>query len=94
MANQVLGYADAQCFSGYIETTEDALRIAQAARMAKVPRVTRRLNEQERRSMIKSGAVFVFDVRESSIRRWTEGELHLIYHKVQQNIFVNSYFQS
>ncbi|OSX58799.1 hypothetical protein POSPLADRAFT_1048993 [Postia placenta MAD-698-R-SB12] len=44
-----------------------------AARRGVLPRVTRRLNELERRSMIRSGAVFVFSVEESGIKRWTEG---------------------
>lgn len=60
-------------FSGYVETTADALRLIQAARCGLIPRITRRLNELERRSMIKSGAVFVFSVDESGIKRWTDG---------------------
>ena len=60
-------------FCGYVETTADALRLIQAARCGIIPRITRRLNELERRSMIKSGAVFVFNVEESGIKRWTDG---------------------
>ncbi|GJE85552.1 Gti1/Pac2 family-domain-containing protein [Phanerochaete sordida] len=60
-------------FSGYVETTADALRLIQAARCGLIPRITRRLNELERRSMIKTGAVFVFSVDESGIKRWTDG---------------------
>lgn len=33
----------------------------------------RRLNDAERRSMVKSGAVFIFATEESGIKRWTEG---------------------
>ncbi|OCH94821.1 hypothetical protein OBBRIDRAFT_721754 [Obba rivulosa] len=62
-----------QPFYGYVDTTEDALRLIEAARRGILPRVTRRLNELERRSMIRSGAVFVFSVEESGIKRWTEG---------------------
>jgi hypothetical protein len=65
--------ADVQHFIGYVETTTDALRLIMAARLGIIPRITRRLNDSERRSMIRSGAVFVFCVEESSIRRWTEG---------------------
>ncbi|KAH9917852.1 Gti1/Pac2 family-domain-containing protein [Fomitopsis serialis] len=64
---------DVQPFYGYVDTTEDALRLIEAARRGFLPRVTRRLNELERRSMIRSGAVFVFSVEESGIKRWTEG---------------------
>lgn len=59
-------------FSGYVETTVQALRLVLAARRGVVSRVTRRLNETERRS-IRSGAVFIFDPEESSIKRWTDG---------------------
>ena len=65
--------ADVQHFIGYVETTTDALRLIMAARQDIIPRITRRLNDSERRSMIRSGAVFVFCVEESGIRRWTEG---------------------
>lgn len=65
--------SDIQPFHGYVDTTEDALRLIEAARRGVLPRVTRRLNELERRSMIRSGAVFVFSVEESGIKRWTEG---------------------
>ncbi len=45
----------------------------QAARRGMIPRVTRRLNDFERRTMVKSGAIFIFSVEESGIKRWTEG---------------------
>ncbi|KAJ7659717.1 Gti1/Pac2 family-domain-containing protein [Mycena polygramma] len=60
-------------FSGAVETTMNALRLIHAARLGVIPRITRRLNDAERRTMIKSGAVFVFSVEESGIKRWTDG---------------------
>ncbi|KAF9648742.1 hypothetical protein BDM02DRAFT_3095860 [Thelephora ganbajun] len=60
-------------FHGFVETTADALRLIQAARQGVIPRITRRLNEEERVTIVRSGAVFVFSVEESGIRRWTEG---------------------
>ncbi|KAJ6468298.1 Gti1/Pac2 family-domain-containing protein [Mycena sanguinolenta] len=62
-------------FYGAVETTMNALRLIHAAREGVIPRITRRLNDAERRSMIKSGAVFVFSVEESGIKRWTDGLL-------------------
>ncbi|KAA1467164.1 hypothetical protein DENSPDRAFT_769110 [Dentipellis sp. KUC8613] len=62
-----------QHFVGFVETTTDALRLIMAARQGVIPRITRRLNDSERRAMIRSGAVFVFCVEESGIKRWTEG---------------------
>ncbi|KAK2462956.1 hypothetical protein APHAL10511_005008 [Amanita phalloides] len=66
---------DVPPFIGYVETTINALRLIHAARQGVIPRITRRLNDAERRSMIKSGAVFVFSVEESGIKRWTDGLL-------------------
>lgn len=59
-------------WSGWIETTGDALIILEAARRGLIPRVTRRLVDSERK-MITSGSVFVFDEDESGIKRWTDG---------------------
>jgi len=59
-------------WTGFIETTGDALLILEAARQGVIPRVTRRLVEAERK-MIGSGSIFVFDEEESGIRRWTDG---------------------
>src|SRR6266404_1981686 len=59
-------------WSGWIETTGDALLILEAARRGLIPRVTRRLVDSERK-MITSGSVFVFDEDESGINRWTDG---------------------
>ncbi|PPQ63234.1 hypothetical protein CVT24_005694 [Panaeolus cyanescens] len=66
---------DVPPFTGYVETTVNALRLIHAARQGVIPRITRRLNDSERRTMIKSGAVFVFSVEESGIKRWTDGLL-------------------
>ena len=60
-------------FYGFVDTTGDALRLIQAARQGIIPRITRRLNDIERRAMVKSGAVFIFSNEESGIKRWTEG---------------------
>lgn len=42
-------------------------------RLGFIPRIQRRLNDGERTTMLKSGAVFCFAVEESNIRRWTDG---------------------
>ncbi|KAF7375292.1 hypothetical protein MSAN_00416000 [Mycena sanguinolenta] len=65
-------------FYGAVETTMNALRLIHAAREGVIPRITRRLNDAERRSMIKSGAVFVFSVEESGIKRWTGSQLFVM----------------
>ncbi|KAF9303000.1 hypothetical protein BGZ91_009198, partial [Linnemannia elongata] len=61
-----------ETFHGYVETTQDTLLIFEACRRGLVPRICRRLQEKERR-IVQSGTVFVFDERESGIKRWTDG---------------------
>ncbi|KAF8931056.1 hypothetical protein BGZ58_007839 [Dissophora ornata] len=61
-----------ESFHGYIETTQDTLLIFEACRRGLLPRICRRLQEKERR-IVQSGTVFVFDERESGIKRWTDG---------------------
>lgn len=70
-ANEGAGWPEPP-WSGWIETTGDALLILEAARRGLIPRVTRRLVDSERK-MITSGSVFVFDEDESGIKRWTDG---------------------
>ncbi|KAI8647052.1 Gti1/Pac2 family-domain-containing protein [Parasitella parasitica] len=61
-----------ETFSGFIETTTDALLIFEACRRGMLPKISRRLQDRERGS-IKSGTVFVFDEKDSGIKRWTDG---------------------
>ncbi|PWN18308.1 hypothetical protein BCV69DRAFT_253172, partial [Microstroma glucosiphilum] len=55
-------------------STHDALLVFECVRRGIMPKVNRRLRDDERR-LIRSGAVFVFDERESGIKRWTDGLL-------------------
>lgn len=68
-------FPNAKPFIGVVENTIHALRLVHAARQGVIPRIVRRLNDSERRDMIRSGAVFVFSVEESGIKRWTDGRL-------------------
>ncbi|GAN05458.1 conserved hypothetical protein [Mucor ambiguus] len=61
-----------ESFFGFIESTTDALLVFEACRRGNLPKVGRRLQDRERGS-IKSGTVFVFDEKESGIKRWTDG---------------------
>ncbi|CAO1637541.1 unnamed protein product [Jaminaea pallidilutea] len=61
-------------FTGYIPSTHDALLIFECVRRDIMPKVSRRLREDERH-YIRSGSVFVFDEGESGIKRWTDGLL-------------------
>lgn len=53
-----------ETFSGFIETTTDALLVFEACRRGKLPKINRRLQDRER-GTIQSGTVFVFDEKES-----------------------------
>ncbi|RPD56291.1 hypothetical protein L226DRAFT_469157 [Lentinus tigrinus ALCF2SS1-7] len=57
---------------GWVKTTRDAMLVFEATRVGIVPRVTRRFHELEKRSIIRSGAIFVFTEEESGIKRWTD----------------------
>ncbi|ORZ01412.1 Gti1/Pac2 family-domain-containing protein [Syncephalastrum racemosum] len=61
-----------ETFHGYIETTQDSLLVFEACRRCLLPRASRRLQEKERQ-LVRSGSVFVFDEKESGIKRWTDG---------------------
>ncbi|KAI8098511.1 Gti1/Pac2 family-domain-containing protein, partial [Halteromyces radiatus] len=61
-----------ETFHGYIDTTQDVLLVFEGCRRGLLPRVSRRLQEKERK-LIQSGSVFVFCERESGVKRWTDG---------------------
>lgn len=62
-------------FDGYVSSTKDALLIFEGCRQRLLPKTTRRLQESTKEDLICSGAVFVFDEKESGIKRWTDGLL-------------------
>ncbi|EJD52463.1 hypothetical protein AURDEDRAFT_158193 [Auricularia subglabra TFB-10046 SS5] len=64
-------------YLAYIQSTGDALLAFEAALSGSsyVHRVTRRWNYQERNSHIRSGTIFVFNERESNVKRWTDGRM-------------------
>lgn len=66
-------------FIGNVETTLDALRLVRAAQQGVIPRIARPLKKSERETMVKSGAVFIFCVQESGIRRWNGTYYALMY---------------
>ncbi|ORZ24574.1 Gti1/Pac2 family-domain-containing protein [Absidia repens] len=61
-----------ETFNGYIETTQDSLLVLEACRRCLLPKISRRLQEKERK-LVRSGSVFVFDEKDSGIKRWTDG---------------------
>ncbi|PWW74039.1 hypothetical protein C7212DRAFT_359230 [Tuber magnatum] len=60
-------------FEGFVESTRDALLLFQGVINQTLPMVPRRPHERERESLIRSGAVFVYEENSSAIKRWTDG---------------------
>ncbi|BGP21239.1 cAMP-independent regulatory protein [Rhodotorula toruloides] len=60
-------------FRGFVETTLDALLIFEGCQRGLLPKISRRLQDFEKRELVISGAVFVFDEEETGIKRWTDG---------------------
>ncbi|KDE04960.1 hypothetical protein MVLG_04610 [Microbotryum lychnidis-dioicae p1A1 Lamole] len=60
-------------YRGFIETTLDALLIFEGCRRQQLTQISRRLSENEKRDLITSGAIFVFDEEDTGIKRWTDG---------------------
>lgn len=60
-------------FRGFVESTLDALLIFEGCQRGLLPKITRRLQEFEKKALVASGAVFVFDENATGIKRWTDG---------------------
>lgn len=70
-------------YFGYIKTPADAILLLAACDLPDVPRdprmeppprrISRRLLDDERAALIRSGSIFVWDEREAGMRRWTDG---------------------
>ncbi|KAJ3047256.1 hypothetical protein HK097_011706 [Rhizophlyctis rosea] len=62
-----------ESYYGYIETTRDALILFENCRRGVLKQVKRRLGERDRRE-IRSGSIFIFNEKDSGVRRWTDGK--------------------
>ncbi|GAA6064634.1 hypothetical protein JCM10212_003359 [Sporobolomyces blumeae] len=60
-------------FRGFVESTLDALLVFEGCKRGYLPKISRRLQDYEKRALVVSGAVFVFDEEETGIKRWTDG---------------------
>ncbi|EPY53481.1 gluconate transporter inducer Gti1 [Schizosaccharomyces cryophilus OY26] len=60
-------------FFGYVGTTLDALWLFQACQQNILPFTPRRPQREERKHIIHSGNVFIFNETQSGIKRWTDG---------------------
>ncbi|KAI8802220.1 Gti1/Pac2 family-domain-containing protein [Cladochytrium replicatum] len=74
MSSTPLPIGSIETFFGLIETTHDAFIVFESCRLGLLQRVGRRLHEAERKE-VRSGSVFVYNEKESSIKRWTDGRL-------------------
>lgn len=60
-------------FEGYVATTHDALILFEACLSKNLPYIGRRLHDQEKSSLVKSGYVIIYHESERGIKRGTDG---------------------
>ncbi|GAA6042111.1 hypothetical protein JCM8097_003113 [Rhodosporidiobolus ruineniae] len=59
-------------YFGIVGSAQEAHAILEASKLGLLPRVTRRLTDEERLRFVRAGAVFVWEEEEAGIRRWTD----------------------
>ncbi|GAA6064175.1 hypothetical protein JCM10212_003056 [Sporobolomyces blumeae] len=59
-------------YFGLVSSAQEAHAILEASKLGLLPRVTRRLTDEERLRFVRAGAVFVWEEEEAGIRRWTD----------------------
>ncbi|GAA5925437.1 Gti1/Pac2 family protein [Sporobolomyces koalae] len=59
-------------YFGIVNSAQEAHAILEASKLGLLPRVTRRLTDEERIRFVRAGAVFVWEEEEAGIRRWTD----------------------
>ncbi|BGO91609.1 hypothetical protein NBRC10512_008056 [Rhodotorula toruloides] len=59
-------------YFGIVSSAQEAHAILEASKLGLLPRVTRRLTDDERLRFVRPGAVFVWEEEEAGIRRWTD----------------------
>ncbi|GAA5996517.1 uncharacterized protein JCM10292_003022 [Rhodotorula paludigena] len=59
-------------YFGIVGSAQEAQAILEACKLGILPRVTRRLTDEERLRFVRAGAVFVWEEEEAGIRRWTD----------------------
>ncbi|GAA5904140.1 hypothetical protein JCM5296_000342 [Sporobolomyces johnsonii] len=59
-------------YFGVVSSAQEAHAILEASKLGLLPRVTRRLTDEERIRFVRAGAVFVWEEEEAGIRRWTD----------------------
>ncbi|BGP16392.1 Gluconate transport-inducing protein [Rhodosporidiobolus nylandii] len=59
-------------YFGVVSSAQEAHAILEASKLGLLPRITRRLTDDERLRFVQPGAVFVWEEEEAGIRRWTD----------------------
>ncbi|GAA5999198.1 hypothetical protein JCM5350_001672, partial [Sporobolomyces pararoseus] len=65
-------WSGSNSYFGVVNSGEQAHAIIEASKLGLLPRVTRRLTDEERLRFVRAGAVFVWEEEEAGIRRWTD----------------------
>ena len=62
-----------ESYNGVLYSKSDAFYLIEAARNNIIPLIKQRLSAFERQASIKSGSVFIWNEKNSNIKRWTDG---------------------
>ena len=60
-------------FIGFVQNSMDALILFEACLSGKLGHIPRRPHDHERSQLIQSGNIFIYEEKESGIKRWTDG---------------------
>ncbi|KAF3031422.1 hypothetical protein E8E12_001796 [Didymella heteroderae] len=74
-------------WTGFLDTTKDAMTIVEAALRGHLHHINRRPHDKERAEMLTSGAVLVYDENASGIKRWTDA-MHWSPSRVMNNYLI------
>ncbi|KAH6622214.1 Gti1/Pac2 family-domain-containing protein [Boeremia exigua] len=74
-------------WTGFLDTTKDAMTIVEAALQGRLNHISRRPHDKERAEMLTSGTVLVYEENASGIKRWTDA-VHWSPSRVMNNCLI------
>ena len=74
-------------WQGFLDTTEDAMTVVEAALQGRLSHISRRPHGKERAEMLTSGTVLVFEENASGIKRWIDS-VHWSPSRVMNNYLI------
>ncbi|KAF1837848.1 hypothetical protein BDW02DRAFT_82272 [Decorospora gaudefroyi] len=74
-------------WQGFLDTTQDAMTVVEAALQGRLSHISRRPHDKERAEMLTSGTVLVYEENASGIKRWTDA-VHWSPSRVMNNCLI------